>query len=183
MKDLSGKRFGRLVVLRRAENNKSGDAFWFCKCDCDGKEVKVKGGSLRSGKTQSCTCYQKEFASKQHSGYEGQAAETQCFNTYRHNARTRSIPFDLSKEDFLNLTKENCFYCGQEPSQVVEVHSKNGTYVYNGVDRVDSSKGYTLDNCVACCGTHNLMKLDMTSTEFVAACRSVVNHFDTQSSS
>jgi len=177
LKDIKGQRFGRLVVLCLApEYDKSEGAYWTCKCDC-GEERKVKGYFLRSGKTKSCGCFQRDNASEIHGGYSGQAAETQCFNTYRHNARTRKIPFELLKEEFLKLTKQNCFYCGCEPAQVVVVPSENGTYVYNGVDRIDSLKGYTIDNCVACCGTHNLMKLDMTTEEFVAACRSVVDHF------
>ena len=59
--DLTGQRFGRLIVVKRAENTKSGDARWMCKCDC-GNETIVKAKNLKSGGTKSCGCLQKEIA-------------------------------------------------------------------------------------------------------------------------
>lgn len=58
LKDLSGKRFGRLYVLKLAftKNRKS---YWLCKCDC-GKEKIIRSDSLIGGKSISCGCYQKE---------------------------------------------------------------------------------------------------------------------------
>jgi hypothetical protein len=53
--DLTGKRFGRLVVIRRAENIKAGVPRWFCRCDC-GQECKIAGEYLRKGDTKSCGC-------------------------------------------------------------------------------------------------------------------------------
>lgn len=57
--DETGKRYGYLTVIQRAENTKEGRAVWLCKCDC-GNEVKVLGKHLRSGNTKSCGCYKKE---------------------------------------------------------------------------------------------------------------------------
>jgi hypothetical protein len=178
LKDVKGQRFGRLLVLHLApEYDKEEGAYWICRCDC-GVERKVKGYFLRSGKTRSCGCLHHEELSKRVSGVPGECARNQCFNHYRNMAQKREILFKLTKEEFFRLTRGNCFYCGCEPAQVIKVPSGNGTYVYNGVDRIDNSKGYTIENCVSCCGTHNLMKLDTSSEQFIAACRSVVNHFD-----
>ncbi len=60
--DLEGKRFGRLVVLNREENDGT-QPMWRCLCDC-GKEVIVKGNNLRRGYTQSCGCYAKDRSSE-----------------------------------------------------------------------------------------------------------------------
>lgn len=57
-KDLSGKRFSRLFILSRSENNRHGQARWNAKCDC-GKEIVVSGGRLQSGQ-QSCGCIRAE---------------------------------------------------------------------------------------------------------------------------
>jgi hypothetical protein len=185
LKDMTGKIFGRLTVLRLAEvYDKREGAYWICRCECDGKERQVKGYFLRSGKTRSCGCLHNEEASILHSGCPGQAAFTQCFNAYKHNATKeryaykRTLSFELSPEQFRSITQKNCFYCGAPPSQIQTVPSGNGDYIYNGIDRVDSSKGYVIENCVPCCGVHNRMKLDMPAEEFISACRSVVNHLD-----
>ena len=53
--DITGKRFGKLTVLRRSSNTQDGSAVWECKCDC-GNTTRVKGNSLRSGVTKSCGC-------------------------------------------------------------------------------------------------------------------------------
>ena len=52
--ELTGQRYGRLVVLRQAENNGKRSA-WLCRCDC-GNEVVVRTDRLRSGHTTSCGC-------------------------------------------------------------------------------------------------------------------------------
>lgn len=61
--DLTGKRFGRLLVLSKCEAGKDGGFYWLCKCDC-GKKTTVKSGNLRSGHTLSCGCFMKERISE-----------------------------------------------------------------------------------------------------------------------
>jgi hypothetical protein len=56
--DLTGQRFGRLVVVERAEN-KGNRVMWLCNCDC-GKSKIIQGKSLTTKKTQSCGCLYKE---------------------------------------------------------------------------------------------------------------------------
>ena len=61
--DLTGKRFGRLEVIEKAEcpkNYGNTYAWWLCRCDC-GNLVTVIGKSLRSGTTKSCGCYRSEY--------------------------------------------------------------------------------------------------------------------------
>lgn len=62
--DLTGKRFGRLVVVERAPNIGRYTA-WRCVCDC-GNEIVTKGNSLQQGKTQSCGCIWRENHAKIH---------------------------------------------------------------------------------------------------------------------
>lgn len=60
--EMAGKRFGRLVVLRRAYVD-SRKAWWLCKCDCGASHV-VEGRRLRSGTTRSCGCLRAEIAAE-----------------------------------------------------------------------------------------------------------------------
>lgn len=59
MKDITGQRFGKLVVLRASHKDKRNEWHWLCLCDC-GKEKVVSGNKLRSGNTKSCGCVQDE---------------------------------------------------------------------------------------------------------------------------
>lgn len=62
--DLQGQRFGRLMVMGKAEKPhgiKNRGAWWTCRCDC-GIYTDVTGDSLRRGTTRSCGCLQKETA-------------------------------------------------------------------------------------------------------------------------
>lgn len=61
--DETGKQYGKLTVLYRAENNSSGRAMWHCRCEC-GNELDVLGKSLRNGNTKSCGCLQKQRAAE-----------------------------------------------------------------------------------------------------------------------
>ena len=58
--DKTGKRYGKLTVISRAENDKYGRARWRCKCDC-GNEIVVDAGHLNQGNTKSCGCQNKFY--------------------------------------------------------------------------------------------------------------------------
>lgn len=58
LNDLTGQRFGRLVVLHRVQNQGM-NRQWLCHCDC-GIEKVIGGRHLTSGKTLSCGCYRSE---------------------------------------------------------------------------------------------------------------------------
>lgn len=57
--DLTGQRFGRLVVLKRGENGKNWRTRWECLCEC-GNLTQVDSIHLRRGATRSCGCYKQE---------------------------------------------------------------------------------------------------------------------------
>jgi hypothetical protein len=72
--DISGRRFGRLVVMRRVGSH-HGHALWQCKCDC-GCVVEIPGTSLRRGRTTSCGCW-----------FSERAAARAAKRNYRHGWR------------------------------------------------------------------------------------------------
>lgn len=61
--DLTGQRFGRLVVIERCGTSKEGQKIYRCKCDC-GNEKEITSGNLRHGHTQSCGCINREITAK-----------------------------------------------------------------------------------------------------------------------
>lgn len=61
--ELTGQRFGRLTVVKRAENSKNGGTRWLCQCDC-GNMVCVHACSLKQGDTKSCGCLKSDCGSE-----------------------------------------------------------------------------------------------------------------------
>ena len=60
--DLTGKRFGRLIVIEISEERRSnGSCKWLCKCDC-GNEKVIVGDYLKRGDVKSCGCLRTEIA-------------------------------------------------------------------------------------------------------------------------
>ena len=111
--------------------------------------------------------------------FSDEPVRRQTYSNYKSLAKKKNREFTLSFEQFDALTKAECFYCGVHDA-IVRI-KRNSSYAGNGVDRRDNSRGYTNENAVSCCRTCNHMKFNMTVEEFVSACRSVVNHFDTKS--
>ncbi|MCL2775547.1 MAG: AP2 domain-containing protein [Oscillospiraceae bacterium] len=66
-KDLTGKRFGRLVALKATSERIRNSVVWECLCDC-GKTVKVSSSHLKQGATNSCGCLKKWVNSKDITG-------------------------------------------------------------------------------------------------------------------
>ena len=150
--DETGNRHGKLVVIERAPHS-SLQAHWRCQCDC-GKELVIKGTNLRHAQEASCGCTRRLP--------DGEAAFNQLFYSRKKQAGYRDLEWAITKEEFRALTEQACHYCGVEPSYVFDRGHNTGTYVYNGLDRVDNSRGYVAGNVVACCGTCNMAKRDMT---------------------
>jgi len=75
-----------------------------------------------------------------------------------------------------------CYYCGGKPSQIHNLRSFKGcdyerNIKYNGIDRVENSAGYTIENCVPCCGFCNRGKSVMSVDEWINHIKKVLkNH-------
>jgi hypothetical protein len=178
IKNLIGQKFGKLTVIERVDkpnDSRHKDAYYLCQCDCGGSRI-VKSSHLRKG-VASCGCIRKERASKLTKREFGQATRDQLFKTYKKSARTRSLEFNLEEEYFFKLTKQNCYYCGKEPCNVVININGNGNYLYNGIDRIDNKIGYTFENCVTCCKTCNYMKMKLTLDEFIIHIKNIYNYW------
>lgn len=162
-KNISGQRFGRLIAKSldyQIKSKRHTKTYWLCVCDC-GKEKSILMASLTSGNTKSCGCMKVDRFKLP----DGEANFRQVFRQYIGNARARKLDFVLSESRFRELTSQNCYYCGQQPSTVMK-KEKYGYFVYNGIDRIDSSKGYTAENTVPCCKTCNQAKMDASMEEF-----------------
>jgi len=166
--DMIGQKYNRWLVLEIAESRKNNQRFYYkCRCDC-GTIREVQGQSLRLGKSKSCGCLQKEVTIKRNTLPKGEASFNALFYVYRKNARKKGLEFKLTKNEFRNITQRECFYCRVKPN-TESCHSKahNGGFTYNGIDRVDNTKGYIHENCVPCCKICNHAKCNLTQEDFL----------------
>jgi hypothetical protein len=184
--DLTNKKFGRLTVLEFDHNDKWGHPHWKCICEC-GKIKTIMGDSLSKKVTKSCGCLQKELARENQRLPKGEAGFNLLYYVYKRSAKLDDKYFDKSlefKEYFRKLTKENCYYCGAEPKQEVKSNGNKRTqdsieyskYIYNGIDRVDSDKGYTIDNTVTCCKLCNYAKRVLSQEAFIELIKNIYNN-------
>lgn len=169
--DITGKRFGSLVAVscfNKINNSNRSGIMWICKCDC-GKTTISTVSKLRKGIRFSCGCSRRKEL--------GAAALNKLYNTYKSGATKRNLKFELNLKKFKNITSENCHYCGSSPCLKIDNNDNRigkfgqpykfyGNYVYNGIDRLDNTKGYTLDNCVPCCKICNRAKSNLSIEEF-----------------
>ena len=172
-KDLLGLKFNKLEVIEYA-GTRGGDrkkaSYWLCLCDC-GKTATILGSRLTHNHTKSCGCLKIDrLLEYNKSRRKVKNAGQKLYKDYRHNAERRNLLFELSFNQFKVLTKNNCYYCGKEPSQKMWVTRHRGRpYLYNGVDRKDNKIGYCFENCVSCCSHCNWIKHTMTHDEFLVA--------------
>ena len=134
-KDLTGKKFGRLLVVGLAEN-KGKKRMWQCVCDC-GKETTVSTSNLTCGHTLSCGCYCSERthdARKKYNDYEIQ-------EDYVIMYTTKGEPFFVDLEDFWKV-KDICWH----KSRKGYIVSKSPKLIFLHQIIMDCPKGLKVDH-------------------------------------
>ncbi len=175
--DLTGKRFGRWTVLEKGKprykrDKQSRGVKWLCRCDC-GNMGEVETWCLTLDHSKSCGCYNLDLLHKMEKGL---AAKHQVFNIYKQDAKRRLLEFRITFEQFINISKKKCYYCGTEPNNYYKQRYIQGNFTYQGMDRVDSTKGYVIENIVSCCRICNRAKSNMTQKDFLDWIERVYNY-------
>ena len=89
---------------------------------------------------------------------------------YKGCATKRGLAWKLSDSDFQRLIDEPCVYCGDVATNTAKrTQYAIATYVYNGIDRINSSQDYTISNCVSCCKACNAAKSDVPLHVFLSS--------------
>ncbi|OGM75062.1 hypothetical protein A2191_03500 [Candidatus Woesebacteria bacterium RIFOXYA1_FULL_38_9] len=164
IKDIKNKRFGKLKVIRMVQTpmkDTRHGKWWLCECDCGNQKI-MMGVSLRTGKSKSCGCGNKATQFQR----SGRTEINIIYYSYKKSASDRDLVFDIDFATFTELVKGNCFYCNRSPSQTLDYYKWTQGFTYNGIDRLDSSKGYAPDNVVSSCSKCNYAKRSMPARDF-----------------
>ena len=164
--DRKGFRHGWLTYLMpvKGKRDKQGNQVWNCRCDC-GKDVE-RSGYKKAWK--SCGCR------KGYRSFDLKGLPKSVISNYKYSAKKRGYEYDLTEEEAVELFESDCFYCGDPPSNAKK--DKDRVYLYNGIDRLDNSRGYYSDNVVSCCHTCNKMKMDLSYSEFIDHIAKIFNY-------
>ena len=137
---------------------------YLCKCNnCN--ELLILGlWYLKESKSNMC----KSCRIKSRSLPSGEASINKVYRGYMSNALKRDYNFDLTRSDFMRIINKNCHYCNSEPSNIAQNQNNTGNYIYNGIDRIDNTKGYTLSNVISCCKVCNIAKSNLSVDDFKA---------------
>jgi hypothetical protein len=161
--NLVGMTFNRLTVESFFGKDCRGEYIWNCLCIC-GNVRKVRSSDLRSGHNKSCGCFNRDRFRR--CRIRPGAAFRHVRDTYKRSALKKGFVWELTDEQFESIITKPCYYTGRPPSKQFVARSGE-VFTYSGIDRKDSKKGYTLDNCVPCCTEVNYTKLDTPYDTFL----------------
>lgn len=150
------ERYGKLTTTGNFIK-KGHNILWECRCDC-GNIIYVTASDLKREHTKSCgKCENKAY----------QTGLNYLYGSYKREAIARGLSFEIAKEVFNEIINQNCYYCGSKPNQILYKKGMQIPFIYNGIDRVDNSIGYKIDNIVPACKFCNMAKGRNTLKEFL----------------
>ena len=176
-----GDRYHRWLIIGDGEEVKYADNKLYpkvlCRCDC-GVERKVDLRALKRGSAKSCGCYRKEVAINNVLPYRPKPNphpwEWRLFEHFKRGCKSRKISCEISLDDFKEFLIQDCYYCGESPSNVYKYETRDNEgrklfipNKYQGIDRVDSKIGYVKENCVPCCISCNHAKMHREQRNFI----------------
>jgi len=171
LKDLTGKKFGRLTALLKTAGDRP-RASWLCRCDC-GEEKVILGVLLRNGLTKSCGCL--SFEQK----WKGSGGLSKVYwNRILKGAEKRSLQVNITIDDAWRKFEKQKGICALSGADLVLVtdFSRNHHLQNASLDRIQNQLGYTWDNTHWVDKRINMMKGTMGLDQFLQICKAVANH-------
>ena len=146
MQDLIGKKFGRLTVVARADNDMNGNIRWVCKCDCGNiKEKPVYTSSLTSGRTRSCGCLVRN--SDAYNTPRHGLSDTRLYTEY---ISMRRRCYAKNRPQYKNYGQRGISVCKEWDGDFVSFYNwaiSNGYSDELTLDRIDVNGNYCPENC------------------------------------
>ena len=149
--DLTGRKFGRLTVLRR-DGTANGRVAWLCKCDC-GNEIAVLSTSLTSGNTRSCGCiHSEQVAAGNRARATHGGGRSRLYGVWRS---MKQRCYDKSRKDYPNYGGRGIRVCDEWLHDFGAFrnwaesagYNPDAPYMACTLDRIDVNGDYCPDNC------------------------------------
>lgn len=183
--DLTGRRFGRLVVLCRAANRGASGRLvaWLCQCDC-GRQKEIIATSLRSGHTASCGCRAAEtHMTHGESRPRGQRlSKTAEYIAWQHAMRRCDNPNDRGYQYYGGRGIRVCGRWRKSYEAFLADMGRKPSPDYS-LDRIDVNGHYSCgrcDECVSSGWTFNCRWADRTTQRLNQRKRARVDQFSVE---
>ena len=180
-----GTMFGSLTVIGPLQSMSRGRYKYQCRCSCGATQDMWSYNINRNKTCKKCVSHYMKPP--------GEGSFRILFNKTKHSAQIRHIVVEITYNEFKTIVAGNCFYCDSPPRDYNPyINQQTGKLVLgrtafmatrawikaNGIDRLDNSIGYTVENCVPCCAQCNTMKMDYTLDEFINHIYAITKHMD-----
>lgn len=176
--DLLNKQFHYWTVIGVGIPKRPYRKCWKCQCQC-GNIREIETHNLTSGQSKSCGCLRFERASKNNGAWTGyNELSGSHWATILNNAKTRNISvFITIKEAWDQFVKQGrkCALSGIE----LKFSTRRRKMIQDttaSLDRIDSSKAYTIDNIQWVHKETNLMKRGMINESFIQWCKQIAKY-------
>lgn len=148
-KDLTGQKFDRLTVIKRAGTSKSGKALWLCECSCrEHNQITTTTSNLITGNTKSCGCLHKESAKR-----TGKAniihgdTDTRLYRIFRG---MKDRCYNSKNKDYARYGGRGIAVCEEWKNDYSSFKNwalSNGYKDTLTIERKDYNKNYCPENC------------------------------------
>ncbi len=179
--DLTGKKFGRLLVIKRGETiNKRTN--WVCECEC-GNIVEINSYNLLKGRTKSCGCYRKEKLSKDKlvdiTGLKfGQLTVISFVGSRYHNGLSNGTLWLCECScgnqiivPKMNLIKGLTQSCGHKGTRIKDkIGQRFGLLTVEKLDHIDERDKHAYWLCKCDCGNHTVVDSGSLSSGNTKSC-------------
>ncbi len=156
----AGQKFGKLTLVKPIAVQNSRVSHWLCLCECGNERPWTHNAIWYASKK--CRCEEVK-SYREISG--------SFFSSMRFGAKKRNLNFDVTVEEIYELFEKQQGKCAL--SGVDIVLSLNYKFKTASLDRIDSSKGYTLSNIQWIHKNLNEMKSDYSQEEFIDWARKI----------
>jgi len=176
-KDITGKRYGSLVVLERWRKTKNRDYKWKCLCDC-GAITYVWGTSLTAGQKWCWLCSRQRISEASWEGY-GEISKG-YWSRLKRSAEERKYSFEITTKyawDVFLSQKRKCALSGMpiyfQARRIKRGQPRDQTA---SLDRIDSEKGYVEGNVQWVHKDINRIKWHLSVDHFIELCKKVAKN-------
>lgn len=172
--DLLGLKFGHLKVLGKGPTLKCGNTSWICREEETGIEKPVLTKHLKSGSTKSFSFGHK--TGSEHKQWKGCGKISGVYwDTVKRHALQRKYEFSITIDQAWNLYLKQNRKCALSGVDIYFGESNACPYTAS-LDRIDSAKGYIIDNIQWVHSKVNIMKNKFNQNEFIDFCRKIASH-------